>query len=94
MITTTIPGRIVANVSHAFLETWSNGNNMSRTIDNLQKTNGWMPIAEQQASFPGESNTNQRLIYRDISICYSRTIAVTHGILSADDLSYGCISSS
>ncbi|KAG8651493.1 peptide-N4-(N-acetyl-beta-glucosaminyl)asparagine amidase A-like [Manihot esculenta] len=94
MITTTIPGRIVANVSHAFLETWSNGNNMSRTIDNLQKTNGWMPIVEQQASFPGESNTNQRLIYRDISICYSRTIAVTHGILSADDLSYGCISSS
>ncbi|KAF2296296.1 hypothetical protein GH714_037292 [Hevea brasiliensis] len=65
-----------------------------QTNDNLKKTNGWMPTVERQPSLAGDSNANQRLIYKDESICYSGTVADTHGILSADDLSSGCISSS
>ncbi|EEF41482.1 Peptide-N4-(N-acetyl-beta-glucosaminyl)asparagine amidase A, putative [Ricinus communis] len=47
MITSTLSGRIVANVSHAFEERCSNGNYLSSYIYNNQISNGWMPIVEQ-----------------------------------------------
>ncbi|KAG8644864.1 hypothetical protein MANES_10G009300v8, partial [Manihot esculenta] len=93
IITSVLSGKFVSNISHAFEETWSNGNNLSRTTDNLQNWNGWIPISEQQQpSLSGDSNADQRLVYKDESICYSRIVAVANGRLFADDLRYGCIS--
>ncbi|KDP44717.1 hypothetical protein JCGZ_01217 [Jatropha curcas] len=77
------------------IESCSNCNNLSSFIDNKQISNGWLPIPDQQQpSLAGDASTEQRLRYEDGFICYSRAVTVVNGILSTDDLSYGCISSS
>lgn len=80
---------MITNVSHALNEKYSMGS-VSWTSHNRQKSGGWM-VVKDHSVLSGSANTQQRISFRNESVCYSRQVKAAEGELLSDVWSSLCL---
>ncbi|EXB29258.1 hypothetical protein L484_006932 [Morus notabilis] len=96
VITAKLPGSrkdtymLVTNVSHSMDEKSFHGGR-KRRLYNWQDSNGWMEV-KGHSVVSGTAETLQRVRYRDVLGCYSRSVSASNGKLTGDNTTLACLS--
>ncbi|GMN41237.1 hypothetical protein TIFTF001_010470 [Ficus carica] len=81
---------LITNVSHSLSEKSVNGGFKTR-LYNGQDSDGWMEV-KGHSVVSGYAQTLQRISYRDVFGCYSRSVSANNGKLVGDNTTFGCLS--